>query len=167
MVIVPRKRERFDEVEREIESRGLTCVRKTAVDAAGGRSKPLAADEILLGDTMGELAKTYEAADFVFLGRSLVPFGGSDMLEPGALARPLVFGPHTENFPDLADELVASGGAVRLAGPEELAEVLGRIAEDGGLRREMGEKARMVIDRNRGATTRTMDLIFDIMEPAE
>jgi 3-deoxy-D-manno-octulosonic-acid transferase len=163
LVLVPRKTERFDEAEREIAVRKLVCVRKTALDAQGGAKHRLEGGEVLLCDTLGELAKLYEAADVVFLGRSLVPFGGSDMLEPGALGRPLVFGPHTENFPDLAAELVEAGGALRLEGPGGLARTIEDLARDPEKRRRIGENARKVIDRNRGATRRTLDVLDRIV----
>ena len=102
LAIVPRKPERFDEVARQISAAGFTLIRRS--ERPDGTAGDVPANAVILGDTMGELRKFYALASCVFVGRSLVPMGGSDMIEAAALAKPTVFGPHTFNFPQ-AEEL--------------------------------------------------------------
>ncbi len=159
LAIVPRKPERFDEVARLISSRGLPFWRRSehpdAVGGGGGGASP----PVVLGDTVGELRKFYALADCVFVGRSLVPMGGSDMMEVAGLGRAMCFGPHVENFADVAEKLTAADAAVRLGGAEDLAPALRRAVEDKDWARAVGERAREVVRRNTGATKKTVDLL--------
>ena len=83
-----------------------------------------AGGEVLLGDTMGELERLYEAADIAFVGGSLIPHGGQNILEPAARGKPVVFGPSMENFPSAGELLLTAGAAVRIGGADELSEAL-------------------------------------------
>ena len=174
LAIIPRKPERFEEAARLIAAQGCRCVRRSErPDAAGGGGRandagqpttgaPAAradAATVLLGDTMGELRKFYALADVVFVGRSLAPMGGSDLMEVAGLGRAMCFGPHVENFADVAGQLTAAGGAVQLAGEADLAPTVRRLLARPEEARRMGGLAQEVVRRNTGATRRTIDLL--------
>src|SRR4029079_3203495 len=118
LIIAARHPERFDEVERLCRHEGLSVVRRSdlPIDAEPG------ADAVVL-DTIGELAQLYQIATVVFVGGSLVPAGGHNILEPALYGKPVVFGPHMENFAEIADAFVTNGAAVQLRGERELDDV--------------------------------------------
>lgn len=158
LVIVPRKPERFDEVARLIESRGFSC----------GRRSKRTTGEIVLIDTIGELRKAYALAEVVFVGRSLVDLGprqhGSDMIEPSALAKPVVVGPFTGNF-DQAVRAFVAADAMRVVGDAAsleavLGEWLGRPEESAGV----GRRAQDVVRASQGATARLTDWVVNRLQ---
>ncbi len=165
LVIVPRKPERFDEVALLIEQRGYRCVRRsthpdgTPAERRDGRTPP-----VILGDTMGELRTFYARADVVFVGRSLVPLGGSDPMEVAALAKPLVVGPYTDNFraPVRAFQDGQALRVVQSAG--ELARQVAALLADDAERSLMGRRAREVLVAHQGATERTVARLVDLMK---
>ena len=164
LVIVPRKPERFDEVARLIKRSGYECWRRSA-GAAGGVS---ASDRpgrpaIVLGDTMGELRKFYALASVVFVGRSLVPMGGSDVIEAAALAKPILVGPAVQNFADAVEQL-RRRGAVVMTDPDSLAADLRRVLSDGALSKTLSTNARAVVQDNRGATQRTVEALLALLD---
>ncbi len=164
LAIVPRKPERFDEVARLIESHGFCCRRRTnCPDGAHPTQETVDRPVVLLGDTMGELRKFYSLAGAVFVGRSLVPLGGSDPIEVAALARPMCYGPHMENFADAAAELESATAVIRLESAQELAPALLALIRQEGDVAGMGVRAREVVRRNIGATGRTADLILALL----
>jgi 3-deoxy-D-manno-octulosonic-acid transferase len=155
LVVVPRKPERFDEVARMIERAGFGCVRRS--NHPDGRARAaLAPGEIVLGDTMGELRKFYSLADVVFVGRSLVPMGGSDPMEVAALGKPVVVGPHVHNFRDSVDALKARDAVLVVNGPKELAEAVGGLLLNPARAATIGAAGREVVKANQGATERTV-----------
>ena len=159
LAIVPRKPERFDEVAKLIVSRGFRVVRRSErPDGADGEVAP---ETVILGDTMGELRTFYALADAVFVGRSLVEMGGSDMIEAAALGKATAFGPHTFNFPQ-ADAL-AEHGCARVAGAGELTEQLDAWLSDPALAGEAGRRARDYVRSCQGATKRNVEMICDIL----
>ena len=121
LAIVPRKPERFDEVAELIKTFGFSLSRYSNIKA-GQPAQPTAADTVILGDTMGDLRKFYCLADLVFVGRTLVPMGGSDMLESAALGKCTIFGPHTFNFKQTVKALLAGNGAIEVANGNQLLE---------------------------------------------
>jgi len=159
LVIVPRKPERFDEVARLIESRGHPCVRRSTRPDGSDAAEDAAASAVFLGDTMGELRKFYSLADVVFVGRTLVPLGGSDLMEVAALGKAICYGPHVENFADVSAQLQAVGAAVIVPGQAELASTLLALLSDKPEAKAMGRKAQDVVRQNTGATKRTVDLL--------
>jgi 3-deoxy-D-manno-octulosonic-acid transferase len=159
LAIVPRKPERFDAVARLITARGFPLIRRSR--CPDGQAAP-ASEAVILGDTMGELRKFYALAAGVFVGRSLVPMGGSDMIEAAALGKPVAFGPHTFNFPQ-AESMVAAGCARRVADAAQLAEVLGEWLADPGAAREIGRQAQQFVRARRGATRRNVELICRLL----
>ncbi len=161
LAVVPRKPERFAEAARVIEGLGFEAVRRSQrPDGSAGAA--LSPDAVLLGDTMGELRKFYALAAAVFVGRSLVPMGGSDMIEAAALAKPVAFGPHTFNFPQ-ADSMVAAGAACRVADAEELMDRFEEWLADPAAAAEQGRKAQAFVRSRQGATRRNVELICRVL----
>jgi 3-deoxy-D-manno-octulosonic-acid transferase len=110
---------------------------------------------------MGELRKFYSLAATAFVGRSLVSLGGSDVMEAAGLAKPVIVGPHTENFAEAVRLLLECEGALEVASVEQLAEAVVRITRDSELRDGMGAAARAQIVAQRGATERTVTRILE------
>ena len=160
---MPRKPERFDEVARLIEGRGLACVRRSR--RPDGSTPPRPAEgqppAVLLGDTMGELRKFYALADVVFVGRSLVPMGGSDMIEAAALGKPTAFGPHTFNFPQA--EQLARHGCARVRDAGELAELFDQWLTEPQSAASAGRQARDYVLSRQGATRRNVEMICRVL----
>jgi 3-deoxy-D-manno-octulosonic-acid transferase len=163
LLVAPRHPERFDEAAGALESAGLRVARRSA-------PANVADAECLLLDSIGELAAVYVHADAVFVGGSLVPRGGHNIIEPALYARPIIVGPHTENFRQIVADFAAAG-AVRQLPPEAangdgarlladaLAEMLGRPDDA----RAMGERGAAVLAANRGAVTRIVRELRDFL----
>jgi 3-deoxy-D-manno-octulosonic-acid transferase len=163
LVIVPRHPPRFDEVAEIIRGAGFALLRRSAPKPEGERP-------VILGDTMGELRMFYSLASVVFVGRSLVDLGprqaGSDMIEPAALGRPVIVGPHTGNF-DMPMRLFRSAGAVvEIATESDLRDAVGRLLGDPDQRRTLGRRAQQVVRDAQGATAQLADLILRLSGPA-
>ena len=160
LVIAPRHPERFDEVVRLVADEGQRVERRTAlsVDAAPR------ADVVVL-DTIGELARLYQIATVVFVGGSLVDAGGHNILEPAIFGRPIVFGPHMHNFAEIAAEFLRHGAALQVHSTRELADTLVKLVGDSVQRARLGETARAIVESNRGANTRTLDVIAELVPP--
>jgi 3-deoxy-D-manno-octulosonic-acid transferase len=158
LVIAPRHPERFAEVERLCASEGLSTVRRSelAIDADPR------ADTVVL-DTIGELSQLYQIATAVFVGGSLVPVGGHNILEPAIHGKPIVFGPHMENFTEIAETFLANDAAIQVHSDRELEEVLVDLMGDPVRRARLGAAARALIDANRGAKDRTMAVVADLL----
>jgi 3-deoxy-D-manno-octulosonic-acid transferase len=163
LVLAPRKPERFDAAARISQERGWKVVRRSGVDL----NAPLdEAADILLLDSMGELAALYRAADAVFVGGSLVPASGHNILEPACCGKPPVFGPSMENFRQMAAEFVGAGAAVQVSSSQELARAWIELLEDAPRREKMAAAARSLVERNQGATERTVKRLAEILEAA-
>lgn len=162
LVIVPRRPERFDEVARLIVEHNWTCLRRSGAPplVPANVETPRA---VGLGDTVGELRKFYALATVVFVGRSLVPMGGSDVMEVAGLGKPMVVGPHTENFAEPVEWLVRAGACQALS-PDEanvdgLAKAIATWLRDTD-RVSRGAAGREVVLSRRGATDRTVTQIL-------
>lgn len=160
LAVIPRKPERFNEVARLIESAGFACRRRSQSPGSGQPPPSQDRPTVFLGDTMGELRKFYNLATVVFVGRTLVPLGGSDLIEVAALARPMCYGPFIENFADADAQLRHADGAMLVERPEELARTLGRLLDDPDVATAMGRRAQAVVASNKGATQKTIDLLI-------
>ncbi len=158
LLVAPRHPERAPEVARLVRLRGLEPVRRTAV-----RQRRDAGSVVIL-DTVGELAQLYEVASLVFVGGSLIPRGGHNMLEPALRRKPVIFGPHTENFRESADLLLAAGGAVRVRDDRELEAAVGRLIEEPELGRAMGEAGFGAVANRQGAVRQSLDLLQRLVE---
>ncbi|OGD34891.1 MAG: hypothetical protein A2V45_03530 [Candidatus Aminicenantes bacterium RBG_19FT_COMBO_58_17] len=150
VVIAPRHPERSPEVEKAAVELGLRVMRRTQVES----DKPW---DVLILDTIGELTKFYALADLAFVGGSLIPHGGQNLLEPAFYGKPLCFGKHMENFAALADDFVNSGAARIILGPEELEDVF--LMKDERALEEMGRRAKDLLLSLQGATARTLQVI--------
>jgi 3-deoxy-D-manno-octulosonic-acid transferase len=160
LAIVPRKPERFDEVATLIGSSGFACIRRS--ERPDGTEGSLPDGAVILGDTMGELRTFYALADVAFVGRSLVPMGGSDMIEVAALGKPTCYGPHTFNFPQ-ADDLLMHG-CRRVKGPSDLTETIDTWLTDAGAAAKAGREARQYVRSQQGATQRNVELICHVLD---
>jgi 3-deoxy-D-manno-octulosonic-acid transferase len=156
LVLAPRHPERVAEVEPLITAAGLRHRRRSTLGAEGWGEA-----EVLLLDTMGELAQAYPPASVVFVGGSLVAAGGHNVLEPASAGRAIVVGPHMENFQEIADAFVAEQAMVRLdpGSAEALAEALLALLGDAERRQVLGARARALVDSNRGARERTLEAL--------
>ncbi len=162
LALIPRKPERFDEVATLIVQRGFACLRRST----GQPTVPPGVTEprpVFLGDTLGELRKFYALATVVFVGRTLVPMGGSDVMEAAGLARPVLVGPFTENFAEAVSLLVAEGGCRQITGPDALAGAVSDLLRHPERRARMGAAARAAIVSRRGATARTVTEILALL----
>ncbi|MBI3047748.1 MAG: 3-deoxy-D-manno-octulosonic acid transferase [Acidobacteria bacterium] len=162
LVIAARQPERFVEVERLCRQEGLSTIRRTElpIDA-----EPRA-DAVVL-DTIGELAELYQIATVVFVGGSLVPAGGHNILEPAVFGKPIVFGPHMENFAEIADAFLANGAAVQVRSARELDEAIVGLMGDPVRRARLGAAARALVEANRGAKDKTMAAIAALVPPQD
>ena len=165
LVIVPRKPERFDEVAQLIERRGLPLIRYSRIK---NNTAPPPTDNqaIILGDTMGDLRKFYSLATIIFVGRSLVPMGGSDMVEAAALSKCTIFGPHAFNFKQTVDALLADSGAIMVKDQEELLQTMQQCLTDSDFAQSVANNGREVIRKNQGATKNTIDQIEKFLTTA-
>lgn len=158
LVIAPRHPERFDEVERLAREEGFRTVRRTALTID---EEPVA--DVVILDSIGELAHLYRVATVVFVGGSLVPTGGHNILEPAVFGKPILFGPHMQNFREIAAVFLEAGGAVQVGDQRELGEALAALVADPARSARLGEAARGVIERNRGARDRTLEVIAQLL----
>ncbi len=157
LVLVPRHPQRFEGVATLLERRGLLFDRR-------GRSETVRPEaQVLLLDTMGELTSFYAASDTAFVGGSLVPVGGHNLLEPAALGVPVITGPYTQNGPEIARLLTEAGGALEVADAAGLAAAAGRLLADPALREHMGENARRFVEAHGGSLTRLLALIEPLL----
>ncbi|MGD0769898.1 MAG: 3-deoxy-D-manno-octulosonic acid transferase [Tepidisphaeraceae bacterium] len=165
LVIVPRKPERFDEVAQLISDGGFPVVRRSRP----GEIPPAAAlPAIVLGDTIGELRKFYALASVVFVGRTLVDLGyrqhGSDMIEPAALAKPVVVGPFTANFAEAMNCFRQADAMMVVQTAQELGQSIEILLSDAARATTIGHRAREVVKAQQGATQRHADLILDTLD---
>jgi 3-deoxy-D-manno-octulosonic-acid transferase len=154
-VIVPRHPQRFDEAARMIEARGLTMARRSRLGDAA-----LPPDvQVVLGDTMGEMFAYYAACDVAFIGGSLLPLGGQNLIEACAVGKPVLIGPHTFNFSAVSEDAIEAGAALRVADASAMRRAAEGLLRDDARRAEMGERAKAFARRHRGATARTLALL--------
>jgi 3-deoxy-D-manno-octulosonic-acid transferase len=163
MVLAPRHPERFGAVAALLDNSGVKWVKRSEWRTqAAGAQEPLRSGEIVLLDTIGELASVYSLAAVAFVGGSLIPAGGHNPLEPAQFGVPIVMGPHTANFRAITGDLLAHR-AVRIAGKEELGAALIELLRDAESARAMGERARQVFEQQAGATGRCVDAVKELL----
>jgi len=153
LVLVPRHPERFESVAALCRQRGYTTVLRSEGVACTGEVN------VYVGDTMGELPLLYAAADVAFVGGSLVPHGGHNLLEPAALGLPVVTGPHVFNFVEICGLLIDAGAAVKVADTDELLQTVTRWLDDANERHRVGQLGRQVVEKNRGALQAVIAII--------
>ena len=157
LVLAPRHPEDLEAAREASRRAGLRLLRWSEI-AAGTTSAPQPYD-VLLVDVVGVLPEVYAAATLAFVGGSLVPRGGQNLLEPAAQGKPVLFGPHVENFRAAARDLGAQGGGFMARDPSDLAALVLRLAGDKAALDAAGASARRVVEANRGALTRTLDYL--------
>lgn len=159
LILVPRHPERFDPVFELCRQQGMATIRRSSAE-------PVSADtSVLLGDTMGELLFLYALADSAFVGGSLVPNGGHNLLEPAALAKPVISGPHLFNFLEIAAMLREAGALQEVDDAQGLAEAVQRLFELPQDARTMGEAGLSVMRANQGALQRLLDGLGRLLPP--
>jgi len=162
LAIVPRKPERFDEVAQQIAEADFDFARYSLIKE--GQSTSTGKPPVILGDTMGDLTKFYSLAGVVFVGRSLVPMGGSDMMESAALGKCTIFGPYTFNFKQTVDVLLKGDGAISVNNADELFKAVEKCLTDIPYARQIAAHGREVIKQNQGATERTVKAITSLLD---
>jgi 3-deoxy-D-manno-octulosonic-acid transferase len=159
LLLAPRHPERFEAVDALARRLGVPLARRTALSEGARRL----AEPGLLLDTVGELASAYAAGDLAFVGGSLVPKGGHNILEPAWYGVPTVVGPHMENFREIATAFLGAGALLQVAGEEGLAAEFLRLADDRGAFARTGSRARALIESCRGASERNAKVVLDVV----
>jgi 3-deoxy-D-manno-octulosonic-acid transferase len=150
IVIVPRHPQRFDEVAALLEQRFLRMQRRSA-------NELIAADtQVLLGDSMGEMFAYYAACDAAFIGGSLLPFGGQNLIEACSMGKPVLIGPHTYNFAQATEMAVACGAAMQIKHADDLVHQLNVLLLDAASQERMGKAGKQFVSANQGATERAV-----------
>jgi 3-deoxy-D-manno-octulosonic-acid transferase len=167
LILVPRHPQRFDEVAVLIDSAAQSYVRRSAwagraaaagsgIDAAPALPPNV---NVLLGDSMGELSAYYAASDLAFIGGSLLPLGGQNLIEACAAGVPVLIGPHTFNFTQATNDAITEGAALRVSDPAALARGLRELFSDKPRRLAMSAAASAFAAKHRGATARTVAVL--------
>jgi 3-deoxy-D-manno-octulosonic-acid transferase len=163
LILVPRKPERFEVVAGKLQAKGIRFVRRSRLPVKGEFG---VLPGVLLLDSIGELAGLFRLDSIVFMGGSLANRGGHNILEPAFFARPIVTGPHMENFPEIIASFRESGACLEIANPRELGPAVDRLLRDPSARLPLGQQARRLADAKRGATDRAVRAITDLREGA-
>lgn len=160
LAIVPRKPERFDEVAKLIGQAGFSITRYSKIKSGEHSDSK---DSVILGDTMGDLRKFYSLSTIVFVGRSLVPMGGSDMMESAAMGKTTIFGKYTFNFKQTVDALLVKNGAIEVSTGDELFAAVKKCLTDPQYAKRIAANGRKVIIENQGATAKSVDAILKLL----
>ena len=158
LLLVPRHPQRFDAVAALLERRRLAYARRS-----DNRAVP-ADCQVLLGDSMGEMAAYYAACDLAFIGGSLLPYGGQNLIEACAVGRPLLFGPHMYNFAEASRLALAAGAALEVADAATLAERAGQLFADSAALARMSQAALAFSRAHQGATARNLAICERLLE---
>ena len=167
LLIAPRHPERFEEVARLIADSGFEWSRRSATPAPSDSTSA-----IVLLDSIGELRAAFHFADIAFMGGSLIPHGGQNVLEPAAQGVCVITGAHTHNFVAITRALLAEDALIQLPklsiaeAPAALARAINDLLQDEGRRKAIGQRAQEVCAQNRGATQQTVEMIMNLLEPA-
>ncbi|HEV2288480.1 MAG TPA: 3-deoxy-D-manno-octulosonic acid transferase [Candidatus Acidoferrales bacterium] len=161
LLLAPRKPERFDAAVRAVEERGWKAIRRSSIDTNTSLDENA---DVLVLDSIGELAGLYALGDAVFVGGSLVHSGGHNILEPAWFAKPPLFGPSMENFREMAARFASSSAGMQVTSGERLGRAWVELIGNPEHRDEMGRKARALVESNRGATARSLDRIAAVLE---
>ncbi len=158
LITAPRTPERFPEAERLARRAGWNVARRTELRVD---SEPR--HDVVVLDTIGELAQLYQIATAVFVGGSLVDAGGHNILEPAVFGKPIVFGPHMHNFAEIAQTFVDNGASIQLRSARDLGPVLLELLSDPVRRASLGAAARALVEANRGARTKSLAVIAQLL----
>lgn len=167
LILAPRHPARFEEVAALFSERNLSFVQRTGLAAEQHQlTSQIAPTDILLLDTIGELAGIFDLADVVFMGGSLVPTGGHNLIEPAYWGKAILFGPYMHNFRDIAQLFLQRDAGVQVSDSGELACVLAKLLGSPGHRKQLGEAARSVLEEQRGATERVLQVLAERLDSA-
>jgi len=158
LIMAPRHPERCSSVAPLIEAAGFQVARRTRLAPGGWRN-----GSVVLLDTLGELAQIYPLASVVFVGGSLVPTGGHNILEPAAAGRAVVVGPHMDNFREIAQAFRSEDALIQIASEGELADAVLGVLIDGDRRATLGARAAALVERNRGAVEGTVEALAGLV----
>ena len=161
LIIAPRHPERFEEVRQLAIEHGFSVERRSDLAADGTSSA-----SVVVLDTIGELPRLFQLSTLVFVGGSLVPAGGHNIVEPAVFGKAVVFGPHMENFAEIADMFVRREAARQVHSVGELEEALVALLLDPVKRASLGAAARALVDANRGARHRSLAVVAELLPPA-
>ena len=159
LILAPRHPERFDEVYELLIAEGIRVERKTSLILTGAP-----APDVILLDTIGELSKIYSIATIVFIGGSLVPVGGHNVLEPAVFSKPVIFGNQMWNFLEISKILKRKKAAIQVAGEKEFTEQALELLQDINLRRQIGNTAFNVIMENSGALGKSIEVLMPLLK---
>jgi 3-deoxy-D-manno-octulosonic-acid transferase len=162
LILAPRHLERVKEVEVLLREQAFEYSKRSQLRLSGASSFRQTCEVILL-DSMGELATLYALADLVFIGGSLVPTGGHNILEPALYRKPILFGPHMSNFREVSEHFLEKGAAIRVETSADLGVKLVELYENAGLRRSLGENGHAILTANRGATQRILSRVVPLL----
>jgi len=160
LLLAPRHLDRMKKIERMLSHQNVDFVRRNELDGKA----PLKNQKVILLDTMGELARIYAIADVAFVGGSLVPIGGHNLLEPAACGVGVIFGPYVDHFKTAADLLLQSGGGIKVKNEEDLYTRVLDLLKDEDKRKRMGKAAQEVIKGKSGVSQKTAQLISSGLE---
>jgi 3-deoxy-D-manno-octulosonic-acid transferase len=161
VILAPRQPERFGDVERLARDAGFVTARRSDLPID---TEPRA--DVVVLDTIGELAQLYQVATVVFVGGSLVDHGGHNILEPAVFGKPIMFGPHMQNFKEIVDAFLANDAAVQVGSERDLEQAMISLATDPVRRAKLGAAARALVEANRGAKGKTLAVIADLLPPS-
>jgi tetraacyldisaccharide 4'-kinase len=150
LMLAPRKPEQFDVVARKLEQSGVAWVRRSTLES---EPRPSGSGCVLLLDSMGELSGLFARADVVFMGGTIVPRGGHNILEPAMFGKPIIVGPHMENFRDIADAFRSAGAMVEIESASDLTSAVNTLLQDRDRAADLGRRAKTCSESQRGATT--------------
>jgi 3-deoxy-D-manno-octulosonic-acid transferase len=168
LVLAPRKPDQFDAAAAEVRNSGRDAIRRSALFFDGDSNSALAEPRsVFVLDSVGELASLYALADAVFVGGSLVPAGGHNILEPAVVGRAPVFGPSMENFKDVAARFLECGAGVQVSDSAQLAAAWTTLIGDAPRRNQMGSSARELVERYRGATDKVLAHVVAMLESGQ
>jgi 3-deoxy-D-manno-octulosonic-acid transferase len=161
-ILAARQPERFGEVERLARDAGFVTARRSDLPID---TEPRA--DVVVLDTIGELAQLYQLATVVFVGGSLVDHGGHNILEPAIFGKPIVFGPYMQNFREIRDAFIGNDAAVEVTSDRELENAMVELVTDPVRRARLGAAARALVEANRGAKDKTLAVIADLLPPSD
>ena len=160
LMIVPRHPQRFSEVAKLFEDQGLRVVCKSQL-----RGAAVPADtQLLIGDTMGEMFAYYDASDLAFIGGSLLPTGGQNLIEACACGKPVLLGPHTYNFAQASEDAIAQGAAIRVYDAAQIFKMTFELLVDQDRLQNMSQVARRFAETEGGATQKTLELLMTTLD---
>ena len=165
LILVPRHRERFEEVAALVLSRNLSLLRRSLVQDQTHQQTDDNKKPVILLDTIGELSACWGLADVAFVGGSFGNRGGQNMMEPSAYGACVLFGPNTWNFRDVVERFREADGCIQLQSPDQLTSTVDQLLNDPARRHQLGRNAQKIVLQQQGATARTAELLHDVLLP--